>query len=412
MLARGKKEEQDLFVFTGSAIHAEGRYHIFYTGHNNYFPAQGKPQQGIMHAVSDDLQKWEKLPAQTFFAPTDRYEKDDWRDAFVFWNEEAKEYNMLVAARFKKGIPRRRGLTALCASKDLVQWTVKEPFYAPDLYYTHECPDLFKIGDWWYLLFSEFTDKVRTRYRMSRSLQGPWLAPKNDDFDGHAFYAAKTASNGKERFIFGWNPTRSQSKDNGSWDWGGNLVVHQIHQEADGSLSVKVPQTVSAAFHNMSVPSFTNGVGNFKTNKGSVDLNSAQSFSAAVAGALPDICKIELVAEFKSGTKQFGVMFRCSEDLDKSYYIRLEPDNHKLVFDMWPRERSEVSYMAELDRNIELHPGEPVTLQLFIDGNKGVAYVNNKIAMNFRAYDLPAGNWGVFVTEGIASFKEIKISTL
>ncbi len=88
-----------------------------------------------MHAVSDDMLQWRKLPAQTFFSPSDKYEKDDWRDPFVFWNEAAGEYNMLVAARFKQGIPRRRGLTALCASKDLEHWDVREPFYAPGLFY-------------------------------------------------------------------------------------------------------------------------------------------------------------------------------------------------------------------------------------------------------------------------------------
>ncbi|HLK29360.1 MAG TPA: glycoside hydrolase family 32 protein [Puia sp.] len=412
MLPRGTKDEQDLYVFTGSAIHAQNKYHIFYTGHNQHLSDQGKPAQGIMHAVSDDMNKWEKLPSETFFAPADKYEKDDWRDAFVFWNEEAKEYNMLIAARFKKGISRRRGLTALCASKDLHHWEVKEPFYAPDLYFTHECPDLFKMGEWWYLLFSEFTDRVRTRYRMSRSLHGSWITPKNDDFDGHAFYAAKTASDGKHRYIFGWNPTRSNSKDNGGWEWGGNLVVHQIVQEADGSLSVKVPDTVNAAFRNSTVPSFANGNGNFKTNQSGVSFNSPHGFSAAVAGKLPDQCKIEMVAQFEKGTKQLGIMFRCSDDLDKSYYIRLEPANNKLVFDMWPRERSEVDHMAELDRTIDLHADAPIKLQLFIDGNKGVAYVNDKVAMNFRAYDLPAGNWGVFTTEGVATFSDVKIAVL
>jgi|SRR5579871_6273591 len=412
MLPRGKKDEQDLYVFTGSAIYAKNKYHIFYTGHNSYLAEQGKPAQGIMHAVSDDMNKWEKLTTETFFAPSDKYEKDDWRDAFVFWNEEAGEYNMLLAARFKNGIPRRRGLTALCASKDLKHWEVKEPFYAPDLYFTHECPDLFKMGEWWYLLFSEFTDKVRTRYRMSKTIHGPWMTPKNDDFDGHAFYAAKTASDGKHRFIFGWNPTRSNSKDNGNWDWGGNLVVHQIVQETDGTLSVKVPDTISAAFGNSTVPSFATGNDNYKVTNKAVNFNSPQGFSAAVAGKLPDQCKIEMVAEFAKGTKQFGIMFRCSDDLDKSYYIRLEPNNNRLVFDMWPRERSEVDHFTELDRNVDLHAETPIKLQLFIDGNKGVAYVNDKIAMNFRAYDLPAGNWGIFTSEGVAVFKDIKISVL
>ena len=111
------KKDQDLYVGTGSVIKANGQFHIFYTGINPYLGKQGKPEQAIMHAVSDDMVTWKKLPEHTFFAPADMYEPHDWRDAFVFWNEETKEYNMLMAARSKKGIPRRRGLTALCASK-------------------------------------------------------------------------------------------------------------------------------------------------------------------------------------------------------------------------------------------------------------------------------------------------------
>jgi beta-fructofuranosidase len=261
MIPRGSKDDQDLFIFTGSAIKAKDGYHIFYTGHNHHMAEKDKPMQAVMHAVSDDLKHWKKIPEHTFFAPTDRYEKNDWRDPFVFFNEETKEYNMLLAAKYNKGIPRRRGITALCTSKDLVKWEVEDAFYAPSLYITHECPDLFKIGDWWYLVFSEYSDLVATRYRMSRSLKGPWLTPKRDSFDGHAFYAAKTASDGKNRFIFGWNPTRSDEKDDGGWNWGGNLVVHQIIQQPNGELAVRVPDTVRKAFGKTISPVIQNGRG-------------------------------------------------------------------------------------------------------------------------------------------------------
>ncbi|MDP9043160.1 MAG: GH32 C-terminal domain-containing protein, partial [Bacteroidota bacterium] len=321
-------------------------------------------------------------------------------------------YDMLLAARFKKGIPRRRGLTALCASKDLVKWEVREPFYAPDLYFTHECPDLFKMGDWWYLLFSEFTDLVKTRYRMARSLKGPWIIPEKDDFDGHAFYAAKTASDGNRRFLFGWNPTRHEAKDNGSWDWGGNLVVHEIHQNENGELSVRVPETVKAAFSRDVEHKFVKGAGDVLINGETIDINVPGTFGAAVAGRLPDTCKIEGTVVFEKNTKECGFILRSSEDLEKAYYIRLEPRNNRLVFDMWPRNRSEVTRQVELDRSIHLVPGTPFVFQIFIDGNKGVVYVNDSVAMNFRAYDLPEGNWGVFASEGSAQFNGIRMSTL
>jgi beta-fructofuranosidase len=411
MLKRGTKTDQDLYVFTGSAIHANNQYHIFYTGHNPYLRKQGKPEQGVMHAVSDDMKTWTKMPEHTFFAPVDKYEKDDWRDPFVFWNEADGEFNMLLAARHRKGIPRRRGLTALCSSKDLVKWVVRDPFYAPDLYFTHECPDLFKMGDWWYLLFSEFTDRVRTRYRMSRSLQGPWTAPLRDDFDGHAFYAAKSASDGKSRFLFGWNPTRNGSKDTGNWQWGGNLVVHELKQESNGELSVKIPAPVARAFAKKASPVFNPGAGNYKTENETLSLHAAGTFCAASAGPLPALCRISTSIKFEKGAKDFGLMFRTSDDLEQSYYLRIEPPNNRIVFDKWPREHAEVTQLVELERPLYVAPGDPIQLQVIIQENMGVVYVNDTIAMNFRAYDLPAGNWGFFASDGNVSFGETEICT-
>ena len=193
VLARGTINEQDLYASTGSVIYAEGQFHIFYHGQNHYWREAGRPEQAIMHAVSDDLYTWKKIPGHNFGAPLYRFEPHDWRDPFVFWNEEAGQYWMVLAARLKEGPSRRRGCTGLCTSSDLVHWEVKDPFYAPDMYFTHECPDVFRMGDWWYLLFSEFSDACVTRYRMSRSVNGPWITPEVDTFDGRAFYAAKNS---------------------------------------------------------------------------------------------------------------------------------------------------------------------------------------------------------------------------
>ncbi len=412
VIPRGSKEEQDLYIFTGCAIKGpDQQYHIFYTGHNHHLAEKDKPMQGVMHAVSPDLQHWKKIPEHVFFAPAKGYEKHDWRDPFVFFNEETGEYNMLLAARFTEGISRRRGLTALCSSKDLIKWEVKQPFYAPNQYFTHECPDLFRIGDWWYLVFSEFTEQVATRYRMSRSLKGPWLTPVQDTFDGHAFYAAKTASDGRHRYIFGWNPTRSENKDNGGWNWGGNLVVHQLKQEADGRLTVQVPASVPAAFSQPVVPEFRNAAGKMIGSK-QVDLKAAGRFEVVSGGKMPATCRIKTTVQFKQGTRDFGVSLRCSDDFEKSYYIRLEPSRSRLVFDMWPRPVNEVYQQVELERMIALPATTPVTIELFMDGTMGVVYVNNTVAMNFRAYDLKEGNWGFFVNDGEARFSAVEISVL
>ena len=121
--------------------------------------------------------------------------------------------------------------------------------WAPDLYFTHECPDLFQIGDDWCLVYSTFTERTVTHHRRSRSQDGPWRAPADDAFDSRAFYAAKSATDGRRRFIFGWLPSRTEERDDGAWQWGGNLVVHEILDVA-GAFIVRPPETVVDRFSN------------------------------------------------------------------------------------------------------------------------------------------------------------------
>lgn len=434
ILPRGGREDQDLDCFAGSVIEAEGQYHIFYAGHNGYFPKEGKRQDGVMHAVSSDLLHWTKVPEDTFYASPSIYEPNDWRDPFVFWNEEAKQYWMLVVARLKTGPPRRRGCTALCTSHDLKKWEVREPFWAPGLYGDHECPELFRMGEWWYLVFSEFSDTHHTHYRMSRSLQGPWLAAANDSFDGRALYAAKTASDGNRRFAVGWNPTRYNKDDYlrwnldggftpckpypddlmigpSGWDWGGNLVVHEIVQQPDGALTVKAPDTVERAFSKDTDYKFQVGTGTMKAVERGVELDSPGAFACSPAGNMPEQCKIETTVVFKSGTRACGLMLRVSDDLDSAYYIRLEPLRNRLVFDSWPRS-GDIPFDVGVERPLDLFAEKPVNLKVFVDGTTCVVYADDRVAMGTRLYDLKNGQWGVFVSEGTAQFDNVRISTI
>jgi beta-fructofuranosidase len=244
---------------------------------------------------------------------------------------------------------------------------------------------------------------------MSRSLAGPWLAPDNDTFDGHAFYAAKTASDGHRRFVFGWVPTRHDSKDFQPWDWGGNLAVHELIQEAGGTLSVQVPASVDQAFGKKIPYEFHPAVGPCKILPGAVQVAAPGAFGCASAGSMPPRCKIEATIDFEENTRGCGLMLRASDNFDSAYFVRLEPARNRLVFDSWPRP-GDVPFWIELERPIRLEPQRPVDLKVFGDGTMCVVYVANKIAMSTRLYDLKQGGWGVFVNEGSARFRNVQIS--
>jgi beta-fructofuranosidase len=267
------------------------------------------------------------------------------------------------------------------------------------------------MGEWWYLVYSTFTERTVTHYRMSRSLKGPWLAPENDTFDNRAFYAAKTASDGNRRFVFGWNPTRVDGRDYQPWHWGGNLVVHEVVQEAEGTLTVKVPETVDKAFSKQVPVEFKAGMGNCEIVRNAVRIVAPDSFGCSVAGTPAEPCKIETVVEFAENTRGCGIMLRVSDDLDEGYYIRLEPGRNRLVLDAWPRP-GDVPFMVELERPIRLSPGKPVELKVLLDGSICEVYANDKVAMSGRLYNRYTGGWGVFVNEGIAHFKDARLTVL
>jgi beta-fructofuranosidase len=415
-LPRGSVDEQDLYVFTGSVYEHAGLFHIFYTGHNPHFRAAGRPEQAVMHAVSEDLLHWEKNPANPIlFADASRYEIHDWRDPFVFWNEDAQEHWMLLAARTRQGPQNRRGITALCTSKDLVTWTIAEPFWSPDLYFTHECPDLFRMGEDWYSIYSTFSERMLTHYRRARDLRGPWTAPINDSFDGRAFYAAKTASNGARRFAFGWLPSRSDESDTGAWNWGGNLVVHEIEQQIDGALTVHAPHEIVAHFaRTRTLDPHTvhalphSGAWTHREDAQAFVADGPDSFAWQHLGALPEgASMLEATITFDEHTRAIGLTLRTDDALDRGYLLRLEPGRQRVTFERFPRPGDEPPI---IERPLTIAAGVPVRIRALIEDSAFVAYVDDAVALSCRMYAHRSGACGLFVSEGKARFEHVRIS--
>jgi len=406
-LPRGAPDEQDRWVFTGSVIEAEGAFHIFYTGHNPHFRATERPVQAVMRARSADLLAWEKDAAFRLSAP-EGYEPDDWRDPFVFWNAEAGAYWMLLAARRMDKPRRHSGCVALAVSRDLERWKVGEPLWAPDMYVTHECPDLFRIGAWWYLVYSTFSERSVTHYRMARDLGGPWLCPADDTFDARAFYAAKTAGNGARRYAFGWLPTREGECDQGRWQWGGNLVVHELRQRANGTLAARMPKAVDAAF-DREIPLRPMPIlGEWDMAGDAFVAHSVGRFSALGLGDLPDECLIEATVRFEPGTSGLGLLLRADPGLEAYYPVRLEPGNQRLAFDRWPRPGDQPFV---LERPLAMAPEQPVRLRVLLDGTCAVVYADDEVALSCRTYDHPEGTLALFVSEGKARFESVRVCT-
>ncbi len=292
----GLLSDPDPAIGTGSVLKGQdGLYHFFYTGHNDT-GNNGKGKECVMHATSTDRETWTKVPEDTFYAP-EGYSKDDFRDPEVFWVEEEGCYWMLIAARNNT----QGGIVAKFTSTDLKNWELADPLYAPMEQYMLECPDLFQMGDKWYLTYS--WDCV-THYAMSDSMNGPFVAPAYNVLDGNnfVFYAAKTAELNGARYLCGWIGRAGLTADSGIYQWAGSLLNHQLVQHEDGTLGVREPETFAGYFTQEQPFRAVKKAGNVKVKGNAITLKAnADSYALADMGTRPATMMLECDVTFDEG---------------------------------------------------------------------------------------------------------------
>jgi beta-fructofuranosidase len=403
-IAPGREGEPDSAgCWTGCVIEREGIFYLYYTGS----VGRGRPQT-VCLATSRDLRAWTKHPHNPIVVADPRwYEPNDWRDPFVFWNDQAGEYWMLLAARTLDGPANRRGCTALVASPDLATWEVREPIWSPRLFYTHECPDLFPWGDDLALVFSTFDPESATHYRLAPSLAGPWRAVGASVFDARACYAQKTDSDGQRRFSYGWIPTRAGETDAGAWEWAGVLTVHECVPQQGGGIGLNMLPELAACWPTPVAAGLQPVFGAWQERDSVYSADSPGGLAACLLAQMPDACRIEATIDCKEPPRACGLLLRADAGLDNCYQLRWEPDANRLVFDRSPKPRGEAFL---LERTLPAGGSHTLHLNILVDGTAVVIYANDCVAFCNRAYDHRAGAVGLFVTDGAASFSAVRVS--
>ena len=407
---------------TGSVLEINGEYHVFYCTFDDHPQAQW-----ARHAVSKDLVHWTDIPEDKFGPDGVIYRMSDWRDPFVFRNEETDEWWMILAAR--ENTPyERNGCTALCVSKDLSHWEYRKPLYSPHLFESaNECPDLFKLGDWYYLVYSNYTDGFSTYYCMSKSLQGPWIRPALDTFDSRAFYAAKTGSDGINRYIYGWNPTRGENgwkfdpgkdfgKDYASWNWGGSIVVHRLIQHENGTLGVQPVEAVANCWKNTKQVLLVPIAGQWENISGNITSNSPYEYASVLGDcAIPEQCHIQATMQWSEDPKRFGIALQVDEHFDFGYYLMFEPNMNRIEFRsglrMYEQGGQMFPYASEMERLYPFDGKKEIIVDIYVQGTMAVMYVNRDYAFGFRMYNYQNRKLGFFADGGKLHVSDVTVET-
>jgi beta-fructofuranosidase len=392
--------KQDIALGTGSVIKDKnGTFHAFYTGHNDAYT----PKEAIMHATSIDLQNWDKHESDTFYAD-EEYSSDDFRDPYVFYNENEGKYWMLVTTR-----KNNMGVIALYKSTDLIQWKNVKVLFANDMGSDSnlECPTLIEWNGYWYLVFSDQWPDRMVHYRIAKSPEGPFEKPDIDSFDSNGFYAGRLEKMDNKMYLIGWNATKDSHQDENNYNWGGNLVSHEIIQKDNGLLCVTPIQSIIEKMnHNMNVSTLYNSETIRKENRTLHFLGT--DYEIASYPRIDGSTKITGEIKINDKTNIFG--FACNLGDNKLGTLNLvfnKPEGYIGFFNK--RTDTIHSEEAQSKVNYTLNDGEDIKFTILLDNTVATLYVNNEIALTARMYSVNKKEWGFFCVNSNVTLQDIEV---
>ena len=407
VLPTGGREDQDAAIGTGSVIrcHKDGLYYLFYTG-NKYHPSDWENRQVVMSATSTDGVEWSKtdlrLNGNEWY-----YYRNDFRDPEVFRTEDGV-YHMLVATG-KDG----RNVLAEFTSSDCRNWSHKGLFMNTLWDRFYECPNVFKMGEWWYLVYSELHKEIRrVQYFKSKTYEGLAACTKDDNpvwpdnhegyLDSRGFYAGKTASDGSNRYIWGWCPTRRDNNntavnnDNGEPDWAGTLVAQRRIQHDDGSLTLGEIETVRNWFNDeVSVSSTAASI----AAGGSIELP-----------ALSDKTHLSFTVTASSAQTKFGVSIAKESWSGRYYSLIVNPEANNMAKVNFEQEGPDaMGFIPYIDGYFFSQPaGRVYHIDIYIDRSVLVLYINGQVSYTNRIYGMSGKSWSIKCYDGSIQITAIR----
>ena len=413
-------ELQD-FGGTGDVLFVDGKWHLFAAFGND------SGEQIIRHYTGTELSELKKDGADIRADPT-RYASWAWRDPRVWYDESLGKYRMLVCTNeVGDGRSERNGCVAWLSSPNLYEWELGGTFFRSSYYQgSNECPDTFKMGDWYYLVYSDCTFGKRTYYVKSKSPDGPWEIPDHDTFDSLFFYAAKTASDGENRYLFGWagdraderftmKPGESYGADFAAIRYAGDMIVHRLAQKENGDLVCLPVESVKASFTKPSVNKMTPVSGDWSL---SDDLSAASTSSSGMASLVMQSMKSRFLLTFKLrvDAKEAGIGLHVPSSLiDMGTYVCIDRQGSRL------RTRSGAltgeggyyfPYECELEQPIRFDPDRTYDVTVIGDGQIMAVYLEGECALTIRSTGSTGLNLALFCYAGTAEFSEIEMKTL
>lgn len=407
IIPTGTAADQDGALGTGSVFKKDGLYYGFYTGHNGNLD----PKEKIMLATSSDLKTWTKQPSFSLRA-SNGYDRNEFRDPIILEDKTNGTYKMLIATRSTAGIINNnvvpwRAVLAQYSSTNLMDWTLEKPFYEDTSTFMTECPDVFTMGNYQYLIYSNIDDRM-VHYKYRPLTSNLWITPDNSKLDGIAFYAGRTVCDGTNRYIMGWCPTKNNSSDANNYDWAGSLVTHRLIQHTDGTFGVAITDGVTKKFATAKVLTPLKSVGSSKTNDNYTLISGVEkSYSLFDRETKP--FKIKTRINVGSST-EFGFGFGACSTLNEMYSIVFDLSKKQIRLEKSIKNGSSSAILSSLTQLPLVVPSnKQFDVTIVSENSVCVVYINEEIAFTNRIYKMSQNPWTIFTNNGEVTFTDLKI---
>lgn len=408
VLPTGKsKDEADAALGTGCAIYNEddGLYYIYYTGHKDY-----NNKEVVMRATSPDFITWTKDVTWKLNGADYNLSDKVFRDPCIFMGDDDL-WHMVISSDLR---------FAEFTSDDLVNWEFECDF--PMVWDRMcECPDVFKMGDWWYLVYSDakkenFARKVKyfkakTWNELKDCFRDPgahWPDWKEGVLDSRALYAGKTASNGNDRYLWGWTPYRSgkdfdelntnvgAGKDKEP-NWSGALVCHKVEQDKDGNLIMcKVPGM--DAKYNKTIDVKVMEKTEDYTLYSRLGKHNHISFTIKTTGDEDpfDISFVRGTVKVKKFDEETGKDTVVIENVKNYYSLRVNPEGPSYRKVNFWQNGAENPFIEGADGYNFPRPEDNVyNIDIYTDNSVVTMYINGKFGITQRIYGLMRNCWSI-----------------
>ena len=279
-----------------------------------------------------------------------------------------------------------------------------------------ECPDLFRIGDKWYLLFSQYG---RTEYRIGDTAYGPWRKPRYPHFDigDYYFYAAKTLYDGQRRLLVGWCGDLAGGKDARHALWGGAIVTpREIIAGDDGQLSLHCPTEYLRIFNSVVKIQYNDFIlvaGEWHVGNDGLTTPMAQGMSACLCESKSTDIMMRGIIEPLQSRGNVGVVLRSAPDLSSHYLLNFDLDSGHLTLERYSTVYAFHGPTLEgerilASRSFPLREGEPIAFTIFLKDNILELFAQG-ITATAPLQDLQGHHFGFMTRDANVRFSEIEI---